>query len=68
MPEIDCERCGERFDTERDAVPAGADTTRCPSCGQSHDVEEPATDGGAAVSVPAGERTVIEVHIHVHHE
>jgi rubredoxin len=75
---IDCTRCGEQFDTDRDH-PAGrhADTWRCPKCGASHDrhdhleeqggAETEAIADGGAVSIEAGEET-IQVHIHVHRE
>ena len=51
MTERECRRCGERFDTERDGVTPGQDTSRCPKCGAKHDDREPATDGGETLQV-----------------
>jgi predicted nucleic acid-binding Zn-ribbon protein len=56
MTGIECERCGEVFDTDRDGVTPGQDTSRCPKCGKSHD--EPATDGGETLQVDSEGVTV----------
>ena len=56
MTDVECDRCGTTFDTEREAVTAGQDTARCPSCGKSYD--EPATDGGETVQVDSEGVTV----------
>jgi len=53
---IECRRCGERFDPDRDGVTPGQDTSRCPSCGASND--EPATDGGESITVDSAGVTV----------
>ena len=71
---IDCTRCGEQFDTDRDhAAGRHADTWRCPKCGASHEPEEQleasseseAVADGGALSIEAGEENV-EVHVHIH--
>ncbi|WP_136690049.1 hypothetical protein [Halorhabdus amylolytica] len=78
MTEVECERCGTVFDTARDGVAPGQDTTRCPSCGKQHPVHESnqdAPDGatsdagpGATASLNVGDdgRLVVEVHAHIH--
>jgi DNA-directed RNA polymerase subunit RPC12/RpoP len=33
MTRVECRRCGEPFDVDRDGVAPGQDTTRCPQCG-----------------------------------
>jgi predicted nucleic acid-binding Zn-ribbon protein len=45
MPALDCSRCGESFDTERQPAVPGADTSRCPACGQQHELDDTATEG-----------------------
>lgn len=69
MTNINCDRCGTTFDTDRDGVVPGQDTTRCPSCGGENDVPEP--DGGEVIEVAAENGTLrleIHTHVHVHHE
>jgi uncharacterized Zn finger protein len=59
---LDCDRCGTTFDTDREGVTPGQDTTRCPSCGASHD--EPASDGGETLTVDSeGVRVRITIEI-----
>jgi NAD-dependent SIR2 family protein deacetylase len=56
VTELDCSRCGTTFDTDREGVTPGQDTTRCPSCGASNN--EPATDGGETIAVDSAGVTV----------
>jgi predicted nucleic acid-binding Zn-ribbon protein len=46
MTVVNCARCGTTYDTDREGVTPGQDTSRCPQCGATNEV--PATDGGAA--------------------
>jgi len=48
MTRVECRRCGESFNTDREGVTPGQDTTRCPECGASHDVPESDGDGADA--------------------
>lgn len=80
MPALDCSRCGESFDTERQPAVPGADTSRCPACGQQHDLDDTATEGDrqspatgtetATASVDTGDGddsddgVTVEIHVH----
>jgi uncharacterized Zn finger protein len=65
--EIDCDRCGESFDTDRDGVAAGQDTSRCPACGKSYEVDD--SDGSKAAAVSLGnDGGEVHIHVHVHRE
>ena len=78
MTEIECERCGTVFDTARNGIAPGQDTTRCPSCGKQHPVHnggKESTDDatsdaepGATASLDVGEdgQLVVEIHAHIH--
>ncbi|MDS0220881.1 zinc-ribbon domain-containing protein [Haloarcula sp. S1AR25-5A] len=63
---VTCDRCESEFDTDRDAVAVGQDTTRCPKCGNQADVGTGVeSDGGDGVVV-ASDGEEIHIHIHVH--
>jgi predicted nucleic acid-binding Zn-ribbon protein len=76
MPAIDCSRCGESFDTERQPAVPGADTSRCPACGQQHELDDTATEGDrqspdtATASVDtdnsddSDDGVTVEIHVH----
>lgn len=65
MPEIECGRCGEIFDTDRDEVVPGQSMERCPACGAKNDLPE--SDGGEVVEVSTDEGTLrLDIHVHVH--
>lgn len=68
---LNCRRCGNEFDTDRDH-PAGkhASTTRCPKCGADHDVDETdtaANSGNVLEDLPI-DTDGQEIHIHVHRD
>lgn len=69
MTRVECTRCNQPFDADREA-PAGkhADTRRCPGCGNSHtdaEVEEytvsAATDGGGTAASAVEITLTIEI-------
>lgn len=55
---IECQRCGEEFDPDREPTVPGVDTSRCPACGapaeleESDDQEEPERTDGDEDGVP----------------
>lgn len=61
MTVVNCARCGTTYDTDREGVTPGQDTSRCPQCGATNEV--PATDGGAASA--AGDATSEAVRVDV---
>ena len=79
MPALDCSRCGESFDTERQPAVPGADTSRCPACGQQHDLDDGDTASAGdrqspdtstettTASVDTGDSddgVTVEIHVH----
>jgi uncharacterized Zn finger protein len=79
MSVIICERCGERFDTDREPVTPAQNTLRCSGCGHDHseettevpDTEPVASTGerGMPKSLPVEELADRDgdVHMHVHY-
>jgi len=73
MPTLDCTRCGDSFDTEREPAVPGADTSRCPACGKQHELGDSTSDrstpGTATASVDADSAesdsgVTVEIHVH----
>ncbi len=74
---VECGRCGEPVDTERDAA---GDTRRCGKCGWKAplvadadddedgegEVKDTSADATPTATVPAGETARVEVHVHIH--
>lgn len=72
MTDIQCERCGHAFDTERETVAPGQDTRRCPQCGAKAgpdaDAVEAVGDGGQDAQVTTSGSTTITITIEIEPE
>jgi NAD-dependent SIR2 family protein deacetylase len=60
MTVLNCNRCGNEFDTNREPTVPGASTSRCPSCGADHDHDD---HEGQTTTVPDG-ATIENLEVH----
>jgi NAD-dependent SIR2 family protein deacetylase len=67
MTDVECQRCGHVFDTEREGATEHASTERCPQCGREADPDEDTVDGPETDG--CGDSTAqvrIDIHVHIH--